>query len=395
MLENLKTEPPDPILSLIDMLRADKRPGKIDLGVGVYVDEYGRTPVMDAVKRAEKKLHNEQTSKAYVASVGDAAFTALVRQLVFGDALSNTLGARLTGFQVAGGMAALRLGGEVLSRAGCESAWLGEPTWAIHPPVIGASGLAVRWHDYFDSASQMLKFDAMMSALSGAKAGEAVLLHACCHNPSGADLDLAQWRTLADLMHQRGLIPFIDFAYQGFGDGLEEDAAGLRIMLEAAPEAVIAVSESKTFGLYRERTGALFLLAKDEPGARVALSNGLVAARVAYSMPPDHGAAVVRTVLEDDALKRNWQRELDGMRKRLKNLRALLADRAAVAGLNLESVRSQRGMFSMLPLTSAQTLELRAAHGVYMPENGRINIAGVSPECVDDLVAKLAQVMRR
>ncbi len=393
MLENLKTEPPDPILSLIDVLRADKRPGKIDLGVGVYVDEYGRTPVMDAVKRAEKKLHNEQTSKAYVASAGDAGFTALVRQLVFGNALSNALGARLTGFQVAGGMAALRLGGEVLGRAGCDSAWLGEPTWAIHAPVISASGLAVRWHDYFDPLTQTLKFDAMMSALAGAKPGEAVLLHACCHNPSGADLDQAQWRALAELMHQRGLIPFIDLAYQGLGDGLEEDAAGLRIMLEAAPEAVIAVSESKTFGLYRERTGALFLLAKDEHGARVALSNGLVAARVAYSMPPDHGAAVVRTVLEDDALKRNWQRELDSMRKRIRSLRALLADRAAAAGLNLEGVRTQRGMFSMLPLTPEQTLELRAAHGVYMPENGRINIAGVSPERVDDLVAKLRQVM--
>ncbi|MEJ0022233.1 MAG: aromatic amino acid transaminase [Alphaproteobacteria bacterium] len=393
MLENLKTEPPDPILSLIDMLRADKRPGKIDLGVGVYVDEYGRTPVMDAVKRAEKKLHNEQTSKAYVASVGDSGFTAQVRQLVFGAALSQTLGARLAGFQVAGGMAALRLGGEVLKRAGCENVWLGEPTWAIHPPVISASGLAARWYDYFDSATQTLKFDAMMSALSGAKAGEAVLLHACCHNPSGADLDPAQWRALAALMHQRGLIPFIDLAYQGLGDGLEEDASGLRVVLEAAPEAVIAVSESKTFGLYRERTGALFLLAKDEQGARVALSNGLVAARVAYSMPPDHGAAVVRAVLEDDALKRNWQRELDVMRKRIKTLRALLADRAAAAGLNLESVRTQRGMFSMLPLTSAQTLELRAAHGVYMPENGRINIAGISPERVDDLVDKLRQVM--
>jgi aromatic-amino-acid transaminase len=393
MLENLRTEPPDPILSLIDMLRADKRPGKIDLGVGVYVDEYGRTPIMEAVKKAEKKLHNTQTSKAYVASVGDAGFTAQVRQLVFGDALSQALGARLTGFQVAGGMAALRLGGEVLKRAGCESVWLGEPTWAIHPPVIGASGLAVRWHDYFDSATQTLKFDAMMSALSGAKAGEAVLLHACCHNPSGADLDLAQWRALAELVHQRGLIPFLDLAYQGFGDGLEEDVAGLRVMLEAAPEAVIAVSESKTFGLYRERTGALFLLAKDEQAARVALSNGLVAARVAYSMPPDHGAALVRTVLEDEGLRRAWLRELDAMRKRIKGLRNLLADRAAAAGVNLESVRAQRGMFSMLPLTSAQVLELRAAHGVYMPENGRINIAGVSPERVDDLVDKLRQVM--
>ncbi|MES1202855.1 MAG: aromatic amino acid transaminase [Pseudomonadota bacterium] len=395
MLENLKTEPPDPILSLIDMLRADKRPDKIDLGVGVYVDEYGRTPVMEAVKKAEKKLYGEQTSKAYVASIGDAGFTALVRELVFGEALSKAFGARMAGFQVAGGMAALRLGGEVLKRAGCESVWMGRPTWAIHAPVIGASGLAVRWHDYFDSATQTLQFDAMMSALGAAKKGEALLLHGCCHNPSGADLDITQWRALAELVQQRGLIPFIDLAYQGLGDGMEEDVAGLRVMIEAAPEAVVAVSESKTFGLYRERTGALFLLAKDAQTAGVALSNGLVAARVAYSMPPDHGAAIVRTVLEDEGMKRSWQRELGAMRARIKSLRALLADRAAAAGLDLESVRGQRGMFSMLPLTSEQVLTLRATHGVYMPENGRINIAGISPERVDALADKLRQVMAR
>lgn len=394
MLENLKAEPPDPILSLIDMLRADKRPDKIDLGVGVYVDEYGRTPIMEAVKRAEKKLCAEQTSKAYVASVGDAGFTAQVRELVFGAAHSKAFGGRLTGFQVAGGMAALRLGGEVLKRAGCDSVWMGKPTWAIHAPVIGASGLAVRWHDYFDSATQTVQFDAMMGALAGAKAGDAVLVHASCHNPSGADLDLAQWRALSDLVHQRGLIPFIDLAYQGLGDGIEEDVAGLRLMLEAAPEAVIAVSESKTFGLYRERTGALFLLARNAEQAGVALSNGLVAARVAYSMPPDHGAAIVRTVLEDEGLKRNWLRELGAMRTRIKSLRALLADRAAAAGLDLESVRAQRGMFSMLPLTVEQALDLRARHGVYMPENGRINVAGISPERVDTLVDRLRQVMR-
>lgn len=393
MLEHLKTEPPDPILSLIDMLRADKRPDKIDLGVGVYVDESGATPVMEAVKKAERKLHGWQTSKAYVASVGDVGFTALVRDLVFGPALSQALGGRMTGFQVAGGMAALRLGGEVLRRAGCESVWMGEPTWAIHAPVIGASGLAVRWHDYFDPLAQRVQFDAMMSALGAAKSGDAILLHASCHNPSGADLDQAQWRALAELVHARGLIPFIDLAYQGLGDGLEDDVAGLRLMVESAPEAVIAVSESKTFGLYRERTGALFLLAKDAQMAGAALSNALVAARVAYSMPPDHGAAVVRTVLEDEGLKRSWLRELETMRKRIKSLRTLLADRAAAAGLSLESVRAQRGMFSMLPLTPAQVMALRTQHGVYMPDNGRINIAGVSPARVDALVDRLRQVM--
>lgn len=395
MLELLKAEPPDPVLSLIDMLRADKRPDKLDFGVGVYLDESGRTPVMQAVKKAEKKLLEEQTSKAYVASIGDAGFTAGVRDLVFGPALSASLGARLTGLQVTGGVAALRLGADLLKRANATTVWLGKPTWPIHAPIMNAAGLAVKWFDYFDQITQTLQFDAIADALSKAEAGEVVLLHASCHNPTGADPDIAQWRALADICAKRGLIPFIDLAYQGLGNGFEEDVAGLRVIAEAVPEAIFAVSESKTFGLYRERTGALFFLAANEADAARTLSNVLVAARVAYSMPPDHGAAIVRTILTDEGLRRSWERELEAMRKRINGLRNTLADRAVSANLPLESVRNQRGMFSMLPLSRDQVLELRSAHGVYMLENGRANLCGLTEEKVDMLVERLGKVMKR
>lgn len=387
MFEALAEQPSDSLLALIKAFAADPRPGKIDLGVGVYRDEEGRTPVMAAVKAAETILLREQDSKSYLGPEGDVAFVERLAPIVLGA--EQAASPRLAGIQTPGGSGALRLGAELVAaaRPGAR-VWLGMPSWPNHAPVLKAGGLVVTSYEAVDLAGQTLLFEAMIAALSQAAAGDVVLLHGCCHNPTGIDPDAAQWRVLADLVARRGLVPFVDLAYQGLGRGLEEDAEGLRTVLAAADEALVAYSCDKNFGLYRDRTGALYVLARDARAAGAVASNLKALSRVNWSMPPDHGAAAVRLVLERDDLAAQWRGELAAMAERIRAVRTALAAREP----RLAFVAAQNGLFSNLAIDRSGIEALRARHGVYMAGSGRINLAGLRLAEVDRLVAALDAV---
>lgn len=393
MFENLQPAPADKILALIGLYRADTRPGKVDLGVGVYKDRDGKTPVMRAVREAEKRLLASQDTKTYLGLAGDTGFNAAMIKLAFGEKADFS---RIRAAQAPGGSGALRLVAELLQRTRPgATVWLSDPTWPNHLPVMRAAGLQVRDYPYFDAASGAVRFDDMVAALKTANSGDIVLLHGCCHNPTGANLDAAQWAKVADVLLERGLLPFVDIAYQGFGEGLDADAAGLRLLADKVPEMVVASSCSKNFAVYRDRVGAAMIMAKDGAQADVAMSQMLAAARALYSMPPDHGAAAVRMVLEDASLKRDWEAELEEMRLRMLRLRVAFAEalRRQSNSDRFDFVASHRGMFSRLGLTEAQVERLRTEHAVYMVGDSRINVAGLPEDGMDDLAKAIVSVL--
>lgn len=368
----LRDQPRDPLLALIAEHRADPRRDKIDVGVGVYRDETGATPVMRAVKAAEGRLLAEQATKTYLGAEGDARFTELLAQAVLGPAMPD---GRYIGLQTSGGTGALRLGAELMARANPGAqVWVSHPTWPNHLPIFSEVALATRVYPYYDATTGAIAFDAMLGALDAANAGDIVLLHGCCHNPTGTQFTLDQWRRLAGLCGTRGLTPFIDLAYHGLGDSLGEDCAGARLLVESVPAALIAYSCDKNFGLYRDRVGALFVVAPTTALAGVVRANVLTLARSLWSMPPDHGAAVVRTILDDDILRSDWRCELDAMRRRLHTMRAALA----AAHPALAPIAHQRGLFSLLPISARAVDRMRETHGIYMPADGRINVAGLN-----------------
>ena len=371
----LQPQAPDALLSLIGLYRADGRADRIDLGVGVYRDAEGRTPVLAAVKAAEAILLRDQQSKSYLGPEGDLGFLERLKPIVFGPRDAGDI----FGVQTPGGTGALRLASELIAaaRPGARI-FMGTPTWPNHPQIFEISGLEIVSYGYFDSQTQGVRFVEMMSALGTARRGDAVLLQACCHNPTGADLDADQWGQVADLIATRGLTPLIDLAYQGLGLGLEPDAAGMRRVLDAAPDALLAYSCDKNFGLYRERVGALFAVSDSAARLELAASNIKALARANWSMPPDHGAAVVRIVLEDEALTRMWRDELETMRSRIVEVRQALA----AAEPRLGALAQQHGMFAQLPLNPAQVARMRDRHAVYMAGSGRINLAGLMPATV-------------
>lgn len=373
MFDKLASQPNDPLLALIGLYNADQRADKIDLGVGVYRDDQGRTPVLRAVKAAERELLEKQDSKSYIAPEGDRVFLDLLWDLVGG----RGHGKFAAGVQTPGGSGALRLASDLIARAGSGRLHLGLPSWPNHAGIFGATGLNVETYPYFDVPTQDVRFASMMKALSSAPKGDAVLIHASCHNPTGATLTPAQWEELAAVIAERRLVPLIDSAYQGFGAGIEEDVAGLRTIIAAVPEALIAVSCSKSFGIYRERTGAIFAVAETQEAADVARSNLVTMARTSYSMPPDHGAAVVRTILATESLRQDWMDELNSMRDRLNGLRRELAAALSDGWQLAPQIAEQQGMFSLLPLKEADVMSLRKHYGIYMPTSGRINIAGL------------------
>ena len=376
---------PDALLGLIALHAADPRPHKIDLGVGVFRDAHGATPIMAAIKRAEAILLAGQTSKSYLGADGDTAFVERLARVALGPVLANS--ASIFGIQTPGGTGALRLGAELLAQAAPgATVWIGNPSWPNHAPLMHESKLTVRSHGYYDRNSGSIGFDRMVSALRLARRGDIVLLHGCCHNPTGADLTAEQWATLAGLCADEGLIPFIDLAYQGLGNGLESDAQAMRVMLAAVPEALVAYSCDKNFGLYRERTGALWVQTASPAVAERTRGNALALARCLWSMPPDHGAALVRIILEDATLDGMWREELDGMRMRINDLRAELA----LAHPRLSTVASQRGMFALLPIAPDAVVALARDHGIYMAPDGRINIAGLTPASMDRFVDAVA-----
>lgn len=364
----LKAQPQDPLLALMAEFRTDKREGKIDLGVGMYRDASGITPVMRAVKAAERTLLETQTTKGYMGPEGDPVFVELLKPIVFGAAMANS--DRIVGLQTPGGTGALRLGAELIAAVRPQAeVWLGEPTWPNHRPLLNAARLSVEGFKHFDRQSQTLLFDETMGALTRAAPGDVVLLQACCHNPTGADYTMDQWGAIAETVAARGLIPFFDFAYQGLGDGLDADAAGMRLVLEQVDEALIGYASDKNFGVYRERVGALYVVSNN---ARAVYSQAMALARANWSMPSDHGAAVVRLVLQSAELRQDWIAELDMMRARI------LSNRARLAALNprLASVARQRGMFSQIQIAPEAVARLKDEHGIYMVGSGRINVAG-------------------
>jgi aromatic-amino-acid transaminase len=391
MLESLAPQPQDAILALMQMFRDDPRPGRIDLGVGVYKDATGNTPVMRAVKAAERRLWETQTTKTYTALAGDPAFAASLQRLILGEGFSDRAAAVAT----PGGTGACRQAFELIRLAAPgRQLWMSDPTWPNHPSIAAYLGLPVATYAWLDPATGTVAFGPMLADLARARPGDAVLLHGCCHNPTGADLTPAQWADLAALLSARSLVPLVDLAYQGFGEGLSSDAAGTRILAAACPEVLIAASCSKNFGLYRERTG--LLVALTDPARRATVQGTLNwLNRQNYSFPPDHGARVVQTILDDPALRADWEAELETTREAMVALRGQLAAalRQATNSDRFDFVAGHRGMFSRLGLTRAQVERLRSDHAVYMVADSRINIAGLNAATVPVLAQAVAQVL--
>ena len=386
LLDRLEEQPSDSLLALIALCDADPRPDKIDVGVGVYRDGAGNTPILRAVKKAERILLETQPTKAYLGSKGDPRFTELIQEIVFGPELAGD--DRIVGVQTPGGCGALRLGAELIEAANPDARiFVGQPTWPNHGPLIECAGVEMVRHPYYDSMSRRILFDEMLAALKQARAGDLVLLHGCCHNPTGADLSAEQWQAIAELVAERGIVPFVDIAYQGLGNGLEADAAGTRLVVAAAEQAIIAQSCDKNFGIYRERTGNLFVKASSRRSAEIVLGNLMTLARTMWSMPPDHGAAVARIILEDPDLRADWHSELTEMCARIRSLRSRLAGYDE----RLAYIEEQNGMFSMLPLSQEQVLELRRERGIYMAGSGRFNVVGLSDDNAESFAAAVLE----
>ena len=392
MLEVLHPQPQDKILQLIAMFRDDPRTDKIDLGVGVYKDATGLTPVMRAVKAAEKQLWQTEKTKTYTGLAGEPAFNAAMVALILGGAHAE----RAASVATPGGTGAIRQALELVKMAAPgATVWLSNPTWPNHPSIIGYLGMRMAEYRYFDAATRGVDFAGLMADLAQVRAGDVVLLHGCCHNPTGANLSAGEWAELADLLARRGAVPFVDLAYQGFGDGLEEDAAATRLIASRFAEVLIAASCSKNFGIYRERTG--ILIALTSPDRRAVVQGNLAYLnRQNYSFPPDHGARLVTMILADAALRADWQAELEEVRQNMLGLRRALADalRKATNSDRFDFVASHRGMFSRLGLSPEQVEALRESHGIYMVGDSRINIAGLNAQTVPVLAAAIAGVLR-
>lgn len=394
MFETLEPKPADAILKLIGEHLNDPRPEKVDLGVGVYRDAAGSTPILSCVKKTEQWLVSNQASKAYLGCKGDVDFCAAIQRLVFGDAAGND--GRITTLQSPGGSGALRVAAELALRANPNArVWVSDPTWNNHVPLLGEAGIELCAYPYYDADTNGIRFDAMLEALEESAEGDLLLLHGCCHNPTGLDLSREQWRDVADLVESRNLIPFIDFAYQGFGDGIDEDAYGVRLMYERMPEMIVTHSCSKNFGLYRDRVGAMSFVARDEKTAQVVDSQAQFVVRTMYSLPPDHGAAVVSKILHDDDLRAEWLAELEGMRQRLKGMRAALvaALKTAAPGHDFSHVERTTGMFCYLGVSPEQVARLIKERGIYLVNSSRINVCGITEGNVEYLADSIASVL--
>ena len=396
MFQSIEKRPPDPILGLSAAYKRDINPDKIDLGVGVYKDEEGNTPVMTAVKEAEKRLWESEDSKSYIAQAGPDSFLAHTAELLFGSNHAVLREQRSCSVLAPGGSGALRLAAEFVNRNyPGTTTWVCDPTWANHIPLLGSAGLKLKQYPYYDYDSHRIRFDEMMQTLKAAGPGDLVLLHGCCHNPCGADLNHEQWQEVADAALVQGFTPFIDLAYQGLGDGLEEDVYGLRLLASELPEVIVASSFSKNFGLYRERTGAVTLVTDNIPAVEANASQIVATAREMYSVPPAHGAALVGLILDDAALRQEWNQELTVMRDRINGLRNLLVEKLSQKGVDRDFsfIREEKGMFSFLGLNVEQVQKLINDHSIYLVNSSRINVAGINQRNIDTLVDAIAKVL--
>ncbi|TBX28257.1 aromatic amino acid transaminase [Nioella sediminis] len=393
MFETLTAPQPDKIIQLMQMFREDTRDGKVDLGVGVYKTPEGKTPVMKAVKAAEELVWQTQDSKGYVALAGDAGYLAAMKGLLFVDAVPHT---RLAAAGTPGGTGAVRQVLEMVKRLTPDATvWISAPTWPNHPAIISYLGLAMREYRYYDAESGGLDRAGMMQDLAGVKKGDLILVHGCCHNPTGVDLTLDDWRALGGLCLSTGAIPFVDMAYLGFGQGIEEDAAGMRLLAAMVPEMLIAASCSKNFGLYRDRVGIAMALCGDDKAA--AATGGMLAwlNRQNFAFPPDHGARAVQTILGDPGLTDVWRSELREMREGMQaNREALAAELQRITGSDrFAFLAAHRGMFSLLGASLEQVEQLRAEHGIYLVFDSRMNVAGLTPETIPLVAKAVAEVM--
>lgn len=392
MFEQLTEGAKDPILSLSVAFREDPRPERIDLGIGVYRNSVGETPIMAAVRAAQLELAQSQTTKSYVGLTGNETFNNAMLDLLLGECGARQ---RAVAIQTPGASGALRLLADLIrmARPGAR-VWMSDPSYVNHAPIMRAAGLEVAFFPYFDAASKGVRGDEMMAALAVAGPGDVVLLHGSCHNPTGADLTLEQWQTLARMAERQGFMPFVDVAYQGFGESLEADVAGLRLLAEAVPELVIATSCSKNFGLYRERVGAAVVIANSPNQGAIARGRLQEIARTTYTMPPDFGAALVAQVLTDPVLRQSWQAELVAMQQRIAGLRQQLAAalRQASGDSTFDYVARHRGMFSMTALSAEAIARLRDDWALYVVPGGRINIAGLREEQIPRVAAALVAV---
>lgn len=395
MFDQLKPVPPDAILGIMQMFRADNSPEKVDLSVGVYQDDDGNTPILDSVKQAEKLVYEAEQTKSYVAVAGNADFNRLTQEMMFRDTLGVVEEGRAATVQTPGGSGALSVAGHLINRIrpGAKL-FCSDPTWPNHMPLLEMAGLQLEKYPYYDFASHRVDFDGMTAVIEKMTAGDFLLLHGCCHNPCGADLSESQWDAVAEICARRGIIPFIDFAYQGLARGLHEDAYGVRAMAAAVPEFVVSTSCSKNFGLYRERVGACTIVFENPADRQTIASNLNIIARSIYSMPPDHGAAIVATILSDDRLRELWNSEVDQIRNRLNGQRQLLVDKLKERGTTTDFsfIGNERGMFSFLGLERAKIVRLREEFHVYIVESSRINVAGVNSGNVDYIVDSIAAV---
>lgn len=391
MFERFEPLPTDPILGLSLAYQQDNNPNKVDLGVGVYKDEAGHTPVLNSVTAAQDRCHQQEVTKTYESPAGNETFNRGIAQLIFG--VASPQGERIKTLQTPGGCGALRVAAELIARAKPGATiWVSRPTWANHIPLLTSAGLKIAEYPYYDPATQSIDVDGMMACLAKVPAGDLVLLHGCCHNPCGTDLTLDHWQQIAALATKNGFTPFVDLAYQGLGDGLDADAQGLRLLATAVPEMLVASSCSKNFGLYRERVGALSVLGHNAVAAANTFGQMQNVARGIYSMPPAHGAALVATILTDDALRAQWEGEVAEVRGRIKQLRTDLSEALAPYG-DFSFIPRQKGMFSFLGLSEEQVGRLKSEFSVYMVGSSRINLAGINRANLPYLADAISKVL--
>ncbi|MFB2670430.1 amino acid aminotransferase [Shewanella xiamenensis] len=396
MFNSLIAMPADPILGLLTQYREDTHPQKVDLGVGVYKDPAGNTPILNCVKKAEKFRLETETTKVYIGPTGSPQFNTLMTELAFGSDHSAIIANRIRTVSTPGGTGALRVAGDFIKRCNPNAVlWVSDPTWANHTGLFEAAGITVKTYPYYDYDSKSLKFDEMLAALSQVSPDDVVLFHACCHNPSGMDLTTEQWDKVVALTKEQGFTPLIDMAYQGFGDGVDIDAYGVRKMAAAVDNMILCSSCSKNFGLYRERIGSCSVIAKDANTANIAQSVLLYVVRCLYSMPPAHGAAIVETILGSKELTQEWLDELKVMRDRINGNRAILFEKLKANGVerDFSFIARQKGMFSFLGVNPEQVARLQKEFSIYMVGSSRISIAGISEDNVDYLAKSIAKVL--
>lgn len=398
MFELMPKLPADPILGLTVESRADTNPNKVDLGVGVYKNEAGQTPILKAVLEAQKLNLAKEETKAYLPPQGTEQFLSQVNDLIFGEGHPALISGRVATIQGTGGCGSLRVAAELIKRANKDAKiWVSDPTWPNHMSLLGSSELTFAVYPYYDPAKHGIDFEKMVEALQQAQRGDLVLLHACCHNPSGADLTQEQWRTVTDMALSQGFTPFVDMAYQGFARGLSADAYGLRYMAEKLPELVVANSFSKNFGLYRERAGTISIMVENPNQVDVIRGQLLNIARTMYSMAPSHGAAIVETILSVPELTQQWHLELDAMRDRVVEMRHLLVREIAAVGCkqDFSFIQSQQGMFSFVGLDKNQVETLKASYSIYMVDSSRINICGLNNQNVGYVARAISEVVAK